>query len=449
MSKNTFHKASRQRVSNTEEFVRRKEDKTGGKVDGRMSKTADKNPAPAKAEKLWVVTELYYPEETSTGYYLTRIAEELADCFDVKVLCGQPNYSGRGIRAPKREIHKNVEIFRGFGTTLDKNVILYRLINMLTLSFSIFLKSLLNFQKKDKVLVVTTPPTLPFIAAIAALTRGASYTLLIHDNYPEILIAVGKTTENSLLVKTVNYFNRRLYRNASKIIVVGRDMRELVARKTEGLDIPLAYIPNWAELEQIHPQPRKENKLLAELGLEDKFVFLYAGNMGHPNDLESIIWCAGELKNERIFHFIFLGAGAKKKWLEKEIAEKNLTNVTLLSPRPRSEQNNFLNACDVAVVSLVAKMRGVSMPSRTYNILAVGKPILALTEKDSELARVVEEDQIGWVVPPNDPQRLLRAIFEIFEERTMLGRLQTNARQSALEKYSLSSAVEKYKDQLR
>ncbi|MET0753940.1 MAG: glycosyltransferase family 4 protein, partial [Pyrinomonadaceae bacterium] len=366
------------------------------------------NSKPEKPIKknLWIVTELYYPEETSTGYYLTRIGEGLAGDFNVKVLCGQPNYSGRGVRAPKKEVHNNVEIFRAFGTTLDKNVILFRLINMLTLSFSVFWKALFNFQKGDKILVVTTPPSLPFITAFASLIRGGSYVLLIHDNYPEILIAVGKTKESSLLVRILDFFNRWLYKYASKIIVVGRDMRLLVEKKTEGLDIPIDYIPNWAELEQVNPQPRAENRLLKELNLQEKFVFLYAGNMGHPNDLESIIECAGKLKHDEKFHFVFLGAGVKRKWLEKEVVENDLTNVTLLSPRPRSEQNDFLNACDVAIVSLVKKMRGVSMPSRTYNILAVGKPILALAEEDSEVAEVVREDNVGWIVSPNEPEKL-------------------------------------------
>ena len=143
---------------------------------------AKQNSSEEKKNRLWVVTELYYPEETSTGYYLTKIAEGLAEDFDVKVLCGQPNYSARGRRAPKREVHKNVEIFRARGTTLDKNVIIFRLINMLTLGIAIFFKALFNFQKGDRVLVVTTPPSLPFITALASLARRAEYVLLIHDN---------------------------------------------------------------------------------------------------------------------------------------------------------------------------------------------------------------------------------------------------------------------------
>ncbi len=433
----------------TEQFAQNTKDKIVNRDFKYAEETSVKKQSQAEKKNLWVVTELYYPEETSTGYYLTKIAEGLTDNFNVKVLCGQPNYSGRGIHAPKREVHKDVKIFRAFGTTLDKNVILFRLVNMLTLSFSVFFKALLNFKKKDRILVVTTPPSLPFIAAIAALIRGGSYVLLIHDNYPEILIAVGKTRENSLLVKTINFFNRLLYKYANQIIVVGRDMRNLVASKTEGLDIPITYIPNWAETVEVKPQPRDENSLLKELALENKFVFLYAGNMGYPNDLESIVWCAERLKDNKDFHFIFLGAGVKKKWLENQIEEKNLANVALLSPKPRSEQNTFLNACDVAIVSLIEKMLGVSMPSRTYNILAVGKPILALAEKDSEVAKVVKEDKVGWVVPPNKPEKLLQTIFEIFYDRAIIRELEINSRKSALEKYSLELAVLRYKNVLK
>jgi hypothetical protein len=186
------------------------------------------------ARRLWVVSELYYPEETSTGYYLTRIAEGLAEDFDVKVICGQPTYSARGTVAPKHEVHKGVEIFRAAGTTLDKNVIPFRLLNMVTLGLSILFKALAKFQRGDRVLVVTTPPSMPFVIALASLTKGAAYTLVIHDNYPEILVATEKTTGGSLLFKAMTFFNRWLYKHASKVIVVGRDMRELVAKKNKG-----------------------------------------------------------------------------------------------------------------------------------------------------------------------------------------------------------------------
>ena len=399
-------------------------------------------------KRLWVVTELYYPEETSTGYYLTRIAEGLAGDFDVKVICGQPNYSARGVVAAKHEVHKGVEIFRALGTTLDKNVIAFRLLNMLTLGTSVFIKALTKFRRGDRVLVVTTPPSMPFVVATAALAKGASYTLLIHDNYPEMLIAVGKSKPGSALVKTISFFNRWLYKSAAKIIAVGRDMHLLLTKKTAGLDIPIATIPNWAELESVSPDSRSENQLLKELGLSNKFVFLYAGNIGHPNDVESIVDCANAVVGRDEIHFIFLGAGAKRKWLEDRITQLSLSNVTVLDPRPRKDQNVFLNACDVAVVSLVKNMVGVSMPSRTYNILAVGKPILALTETGSELARVVEEEGIGWITPPGEPESLTRVVLEIVRDSDRLPAMAEAARAAALEKYSLATALDKYRREL-
>lgn len=401
-----------------------------------------------RKKRLWVITELYYPEDNQTGYYLTRIAEGLAEDFDVKVICGQPNYAARGTFAPKREVHENVEIFRVWGTTLDKDVLFFRLINMLTLGAAMFFKSLLKIKSGEKVLVVSAPPSLPFVTALAAKIRRAQYTLVIQDKYPEILIAVGKAKPNSIFVKILDTMNGWLYRQAEKVIVVGRDMEELVKRQmgenTNGKN-KVAVIQNWASLEEVEPLPRASNPLLKELGLSDKFVFLYAGNMGHPQDLETIVECAAKLKNDERFHFLFIGSGVKRKWLEKAVKNNALENVTLLAPRPRGEQKIFLNACDVGLVPLVKKMSGVAMPSRTYNILAAGKPILALIEEDSEVAKVIEEDDVGWFVPPLEPQKLQKIIEDIFSERDKIPAMEKRARASALEKYSVEVAIEKYK----
>ncbi len=398
--------------------------------------------------RLWVVTELYYPEETSTGYHMTRIAEGLSNDLDVKALCGQPNYSLRGVRAPKHEFHNGVEIFRAAATTLNKDVIAFRLINMITLSITVFFKAIFRFNAGDRVLVVTTPPTLPFVVAIASLLRGAQYTLLIHDIYPEILFAVGKSKESSMLATTMNFFNRWLYKHASTIIAIGRDMKALLEAKTAGLDSSIAVIQNWAELETVHPEPREKNTLLDGLGLMDKFVLLYAGNMGHSHDIETIVEAAKMLNDREEIHFIFLGSGAKEPWLKREVTQEKMKNVTLLSPQPRSEQVTFLNACDVSIVSLAKKMWGVSMPSRTYNILAAGKPILALTDPDSELSIVIDEDRIGWHAEAGNPVDLVKAIISIYENRESLGERGQRARTSAMEKYSLETAISKYRSVL-
>jgi colanic acid biosynthesis glycosyl transferase WcaI len=398
--------------------------------------------------KLWIVTELYYPEETSTGHHMTKIAEGLTADFDVGVICGQPNYFHRGTRAPASEIHNRVKIRRVPATRLNKDIILYRIVNMLTLGLSVLYAALISFSRGDQVLVVTTPPNLPFASAFASLVRSAQYTLLIHDTYPQALIAAGKAKPGSALVRFWKICNRWLFKYAAKVIVLGRDMKELAETDMEGLDVPVVSISNWAELDLIKPEDRSKNRLLQDLGLERKFVFLYAGNMGYTNDLESLIFCAEHFSRHSSIHFLFLGAGAKKKWLCNEVASKSLSNVTVLDSRPRSEQPDFLNACDVAVVTLVKGMFGVSVPSRIYNAIAAGKPLLGIADSGSELARLIVENKIGWFVQSDDRHGLINTIEAIINNRDDLKLMSKRARDLAETNYSLERAILEYKQQM-
>jgi glycosyltransferase involved in cell wall biosynthesis len=398
--------------------------------------------------RLWIVTELYYPEETSTGHHMTKIAEGLTGDFAVSVICGQPNYSKRGITVPKRQTHNDVKIFRVPGTRLDKNVILFRLINMLTLGTTVFFTAVLSFRQGDQILVVTTPPNLPYACAVASLLRGSQYTLLIHDSYPQVLVAAGKAQPNSAIVRIWHFLNRWLFKYAVKIIVLGRDMKALVERETEGLDVPVVSIPNWAELDLVRPTDRERNPLLVELGLEEKFVFLYAGNMGYTNDLESLASCAEMLSGDERIHFVFLGSGAKKSWLSGYIRNRNLKNVTILDPRPRNEQPEFLNACDVALITMVKGMFGVSVPSRIYNAIAAGKPLLAITEPGSELARMIDEENVGWWIPPGNKDALLETVKAIAADKAQLRSMGARAREAAERKYSLDRALSEYRREL-
>lgn len=408
----------------------------------------ERDPSNIKAENtLWILTEVYHPEEISTGYYLTSIAEGLAKERRVKVLTGQPKHMSRGKRAPSHEIRNEVEIFRAWGTTFDKNILLFRLINMATIGLSIFWLSLRMFRKCDQVLVVTAPPSLPITTTAACLLRGAELTLLVQDSYPEILVAVGAARPNSPFVFLVHSLNHWVYKYASKIIVMGRDMKELFERKTAGLNLPVVVIPNWADIDNISPEKRNDNRLLEELGLTGKFVLLYAGNIGHPTDVETIIGAARSLVENADIHFIFIGAGVKKRWLEREAA--SVSNVTVLDYRPWKEQSSFLNACDVGLVALKSGMWGTAMPSRTYNIMAAGKPLLALTDQGSELARVVDEESIGWHIPPGDPEALKDAIMAMSMARTELLQMAVRARKAAVSKYSPPKAIEAYSRELK
>ena len=399
-------------------------------------------------QRLWIVSELYYPEDNTTGFYMTRLAEGLTSDFELHALCGQPNYHRRGQRAPGREHRNGVEIRRVWSTTMDKNNSIGKIVNMITLSLSVFARAVLEFRKGDKILVVTAPPILLFAGALAALLKGCSYTLLIHDNYPEMLVAAGTVSEGSKVATAYEFLNRTLYKYAARVIVVGRDMAVLAEKKVAGFDVPVSVIPNWAELESVSPRPRDSNELLSELGLTEKFVILYAGNMGYPQDLESLWEATLLLRDRHDIHFLFIGSGTKRRKLEKLIESAGASNVTLLPPKPREEQGVFLNACDAAVVSLIPKMWGVSVPSRTYNIMAAGKAVLGITEEGSEIAMMITEEKMGLNVNPRNPVAIRDAIIQLEGDRAELAAMGARARQAAVSKYSESLAVAHYREVL-
>lgn len=411
------------------------------------AKMADGHVARSEGSRLWIVSEVYYPEEISTGYYLTRIAEGLAKDHPVCVLTGQPKHMARGVRAEPFEIRNGVEIRRVWCTTFDRRSLLLRLINMLTVGISMFLCSLWRFEKGDRILVCTAPPSLPFTTTIAALLKGSTVTVLVQDSYPEILEAVGTVRKGSFISRVVDTVNRWVMKYASGLIVMGRDMEELFRRKAVGLDPQIFCIPNWADLENIEPADRNDNPLLKELGIAGKFVLLFAGNIGKPTDVETIISAAEVLKEkEPDVHFLFIGAGAKADWVKRTVAKNRLSNVTILDYRPRAEQKIFLNACDVGLVALIKGMLGTAMPSRTYNLMAAGKPVLALTEGGSELSLVIDEENCGWHIEPGDPSKLAALIAQISRERENLSSLGENGRRAAQRKYTGDIAVSKYRD---
>lgn len=391
------------------------------------------------------MTELYHPDETATGYLLTGIAEGLAHEFQVSVLCARPSkHSGYHLQ----ENRHGVEIRRCLSTTLNKDVIMFRLINIVVVSMSILWNALWRVRRPDIVLVVTNPPTLPFVARVVCWLRKTKCLLLIHDVYPEVLVATGLVRKEALLTRFLSWLNSRLYKSVDRIVVLGRDMRELVKKKLSCEDRRVVIINNWADLDTVAPTLRSANSLLERLGLLEKFVLQYAGNIGRTHGIEFLLEAAKNLRNHERFHLLVIGSGARKKWLETSVQAASLSNVTVLPPQPRANQNIFLNACDVAIISFVSGMAGVSVPSRMYNIMASGKPIIAVTEPHSELGMIVSEEKIGWLVLPHDIEALTSAITMAMSRPELVRQMGIRARLLAERRYSYETAIKLYAQQL-
>ncbi|OUL37713.1 hypothetical protein BV372_01820 [Nostoc sp. T09] len=405
-------------------------------------------------QRIWILSELYFPEETSTGYILTYIAEGLAEEYEVKVITGPATNFLHRDAYPDYEIKNGVEIFRCQSTGFNKDFFWGRLVNLVVQSTSILWKAGKLCQRKDIILVVTNPPLLPFVALVLKWLKNCQFVLLIHDVYPEVLVATGLCSSSSLIARIGRIVSALLYTQASKIITLGRDMAKIVKDKLsnnlnkENISSKIYLIPNWAEHETVKPSDRNNNLLLQELGCCDRFVVLYAGNMGKTHGIEDLGEVANILQVDSNIHFVVVGFGAKKKWLEEYVKSYNLQNINIipLSARPRSEQSVSLNAGDVALISYLPGMAGVSVPSRMYNQMAAGKPIIAVADDWSELAEVVREENIGWVIKPGNIQELVWTIQFAANNRDLCTQMGLRAAEVAKNKYNFAQTNQAYKE---
>jgi colanic acid biosynthesis glycosyl transferase WcaI len=404
---------------------------------------------PAGQGRLWVISEVYYPQETATGFYMTGLAEGLARHFSVHVICAHPPCPRGNSPVPSRETHRGVQIERCRGTTLNKDVVALRLLNLLTISAAILTRAVHNLRRWDVVLVVTNPPLLPFVVAAACRLRGARCVLRIDDVYPEVMVATGLTRPEALLARLLTVVTRRLYRSVDRIVVLGRDMKALVERKLGAPDSWVIVIPKWADVAEVHPIPKADSALARELNLVGKFVVQCAGNMGRAQGIEAVFAAAEMLKDNIDIHFLFVGTGAKRAWMEHQVQERALGNVTLVGQRPRADQSGFLNACDIAVVPLVPGMSGVGVPSRMYNVMAAGRPILAVADPDSELALVVQEERIGWLAHPAQPAALVKAILNARSHPELLREMGARARRAAEQRYTAERVLGFYREAIQ
>lgn len=398
-------------------------------------------------KRITVISELYYPEQNATGYFLTGIAEGLAkNGFKVTVLCGQPTYNKRGVKAEKEEIRNGVQIKRCLATTFDSKNILGRVINFFTISFSIALSAISRIKKTDKILVVTNPPLVPFLICIICWAKGAKCYLLVHDVYPDVFVPLGLIKKSSFIYKWLSKLNTWLFESVYRIIVLGRDMRDLVQKKCSNLDHQkIVIIPNWANINEISLISKENCPIVKKHQLKDQYVVQYSGNHGRTHNLISLVKAAEILKNEENITFLFIGSGSGKKALVNYVKNKDIKNIIFEDYVEYSQLNYALNTSDLFVISFKEGMSGISVPSRLYNLMAAEKPILAAVDSNSEVAQVLHEEQIGKCVDPSSPSALSEQILYFKNNPSEVKLMAYRARKAAEKKYSSSVIEEKYK----
>ncbi|MPL78177.1 hypothetical protein SDC9_24041 [bioreactor metagenome] len=384
-----------------------------------------------------VVTEYFYPSLNSTSYYLTNIVKKLSGKNTVKVICNT------NLRDNKELNIDNLEIIRAKEINLNKNNIFTRTLKFLFSSVKLSILVYKNIKQEENVLAVTNPAFIIIFLAIIKKFKKFNYTLLVYDIFPENLISAKILRKDSFFYKFIEKIYNWSYLKTDRLVVIGRDMAEVVANKTDGL-VPVFLIENWCDFNTIIPSCKHENEILRDLKIIDKKIFLFAGNLGRLQGIKNML-DAAELVENNDFLLLFIGDGVMKKDIEEHIKISKKNNVIYAGSFPMSEQNKFLNACDVAIVSLSDSMYGLGVPSKSYFSMASGKPILYIGDKNSEIGRVVNENNIGWVVENSNSLELVNKFNQILEISSKnLYDLGIRAREVVSAKYSEETILKKY-----
>jgi colanic acid biosynthesis glycosyl transferase WcaI len=362
------------------------------------------------AVRLIFATQFYPPDTSTTAVYLGKIADTLAVDSQVVVISATPNPDL--LSADPRSNPAVIEI-RNWNPR--KSALLQRAAAVCLLAARMFFSVLKRATSSDVVFCITTPFTLPYTVFLAAKLRGATTLLLIHDLYPEALEVAGLIQSKSFAARLIRFANTLLFRSLDAIVVIGRDVPPLILKYPGVKPDKLHIIPNWPLIpigyREIDPSSRFRAPDTS------KFIVGLSGNLGFTHSPATVFEAARLLQSERDIHFILSGWGVGWKELNDLFAQEKLTNVTILRPVPEDELIEFLSAADLWMIPYRRNIAGVSIPSRLYNLLAVGRPVVVASEANSEGALVLGEQDIGWVVPPEDPVELARAIREAARDR--------------------------------
>lgn len=388
-------------------------------------------------ERIIVVSEYFYPEERNDAILITKIVKALNNTSNnVEVICTSNLGNKKELDFINGKVHRLKSIdFK------SKNII-FRVFKLLFLTFQLILKSIFFLKKEDKVFIVTNPVfLLPFMAFLKKIKKF-EITLLVYDVFPENLIATNILNPKNIFYKFLKKVYDWSYKNMDKLIVIGRDMQEFIQKKVD-YKKDIFLIENWCDHKKIIPMKKEDNPIIKKFKLENKIVFSFVGNFGLVQGIENLLEAASLVKNKK-FVLLFIGDGAEKTKIEKFIKNNTKNNIIYAGKYPSKEENIFLNACDISIVSLNNSMYGLGVPSKSYYNMAAQKPLLYVGDKNTEIGKVINDNKIGWTCTPSNPSLLANLIDEICENEDSLIQLGKKSRETLIKYYSEEIILNKY-----
>ena len=228
------------------------------------------------------------------------------------------------------------------------------------------------------------------------------------------------------------------------MIAIGRCMKERLTASGVSSE-RIHVIHNWADTELVYPVAAEDNRVRTAFGWSDKFVVLYAGNIGFPQYFDDLLEVAGRFRDEERVLFAFVGAGGRVAALKDYAKRHGLSNIQILPFLHESfDLAEILSAGDVHFVTLRKGIGGLAVPSKSYGILAAGRPIIYQGDACGEIALMVVEEQIGCFVPCERPELLYDTICEYLNKPQRVDEQGTRARRLAQFDFGRTLALEAY-----
>lgn len=376
-------------------------------------------------KKLLMYTNYFYPEVATTGQILTELAEGLTETFDVTVICEIPSYAQKIEEKYKTkrfyfEEYKGMKVIRVRVPEVNKQSKVSRVIYILSYFFNC-IGATFKAGKFDLVFTVTQPPILGGLLGVIGkiLTRG-KLMYQIMDFNPEQTIAVNYAG-NKLVLNTMMWFDKLSCRFSDVVVTLGRDMQETLYKRFKNKNVPNnVVINNWIDETKIYPLEHNEPKVAAfrkQYGLDGKFVIMTSGNIGLYYDFENLLKIMAKFKDTKDVAFVFVGDGLVKPKLQEYATKNKLKNVVFAPFQKKEDLNYSLNAADVHIVTNALGVKGVSVPSKIYGILAVNKPIWGILEKGSEAWRIIEDSSCGILAEAANYEQIEKTLNQVIEER--------------------------------
>ncbi len=352
------------------------------------------------------------------------VVAALAEKHDVTVLCGRPSYDPterRPWRLYQSEQSGRVRMLRVGSSDYPRTQMKKRVFNYLSYVFLAVPRAL--FLRCDVVLAMTDPPFEGIVGAFVALLKRRPYVYNIRDLYPDMAVG-GSIVAPGLLARIWEKLHRWALRRATRVIVLGEDMRNRILSKGV-TSSAIAVVRDGAEIVPAEaPAPSLDSDVIRAIRGNFRFVLLHAGNLGFYGAWDTLLTGANSLAADGI-GLVFVGDGAQRSRLEA--ASANIPNVGFLPFFPAGKISSVLAAADAHLITVKRGLEGVVVPSKMYGILAAGKPIVAVAPRECDVVTLGEAKGFSISVDPDDPDAFAELVRQLSQNRAMLDEMAKSA----------------------